>query len=49
MKTTFSDRAIMMKFLCAAKSSRPYEYKAYMIDIRVVSQEAFNYTEAIGR
>ena len=48
-KTVFSDGAIVMKFWLATKSYRPFAYEAYMMDIRAISQEAFNYTKAIGR
>ena len=36
-KATFNDRAIMLKFWRAAKSYKPCEYEAYMMDIRSVS------------
>lgn len=49
IKAAFSDGAIVMKFWRAATSYRPCEYEAYMTDIRAVSQEAFNYIDAIGR
>ena len=49
IKGAFSEGAMVMKFWRAAKSYRPYEYEAYMTDIRVVSQEALNYIDTIGR
>lgn len=47
IKTAFSDGAIVVKFWLATKSYRPYEYETYMTDIRAISQEAFNYIDAI--
>ena len=44
----FSDEVIVAKFWRAAKANRPFEYDAYMTDIRAVSQEAFGYIDSIG-
>lgn len=49
IRVAFSDTAIVAKFWRAAKANRPFEYDAYMTDIRAVSQEAFTYIDSIGR
>ena len=45
----FSDAVIVAKFWRAAKANRPFEYDAYMTDIRAIIQEAFTYIDSIRR
>ena len=49
VKEIFKDDAIVKKSWFAAKSYRPCEYEAYMNDIRVVDELAYNYIHAIGK
>ena len=48
-KSTYKDSTIVMKFCCATKAYRPCEYESFMEDIRVVSQDAYNYIPGFCR